>query len=149
VHVDTGAGWFLADAWGRHPVFFVHGRPGRPLAGVPEYAELDAHGELREHGHYPRRVYEDGVPREPRVALLEPAGSAEAVAQVRAMPAGAPERPSAWQAYLGVRLAHAAASRMTAGAGASGYRELLSAYRFGGLTREVVEAFAARSPAKR
>jgi hypothetical protein len=135
VRVESDRGWFFADAWSDFPVFYVRECGAGALDGVPEHAELDARGELRHHGLYPRAAYAGGAVR----AMRWTAGHE---ARVALAPSDRPP-PSSFEAYLRVRLDHVGGR--TAGI-ARRYGELLAKHRIGGLTRAVIERFARREP---
>ena len=136
VKVVTEEGGCIADAWSDHAVYYVRELDSTPPgAGIPELGEV---GVVNCEGHaqlFPRSFYlagealevEDGSPR-------AKAGDWEIPTLVS--PSGGHDP---WRSYLRVRKAHFFGVEDTA---RGAYRELLAKQRFGGLTREVINAFA-------
>jgi hypothetical protein len=134
VKVITEEGWCIVDAWSDHEVYYVRGLEAKPpLPGIPELGELGAINREDDVQSFPRSFYLGGGPLVVADASRG-AGGGEAPGPVASCGG-----EDSWKSFLMARKGHFFGIEDTA---REAYKELLGKYRFGGLTRKVVHAFA-------
>ncbi len=141
VRVTTEQGWAFADAWSPNTLYYVADLGGTPLAGIPEYADLEFQGDQPKIGCVAREAYQGGSVLD--VAFPQP--GEENVADIAAQLDGATQ-PIAlspvWTDYLDARLKHLMGDRI---ATQLAYSNVLRDHAVGGVTADVCRVFEERT----